>query len=279
MFERYTEKARRVIFFARYEASQFGSGVIESEHLLLGLLRENKELHRWLEKENAETIRRRVEEHYGERMPGATSVDLPLSVSAKRILKQAADEADGLGHKHIGTEHLFLALLDEKEGFAAELLKGAGVDASKVRAHVASLTDQQLGRLASESARSVIERLRGGYIAIHGISRNAEYLRETVQGLRMYNWHWNKRSWTNIDIVVEKKTGKVSLELRLAEDSANFELVKGGEERPLRHLPLGIVRIAGSRTRLRLHQRPRLALYRVLQKILGASGLFLVFLF
>ena len=61
MFERYTEKARRVIFFARYEASQFGSPEIHSEHLLLGLLRENKHLHQWMPGAEPETIRTWIE--------------------------------------------------------------------------------------------------------------------------------------------------------------------------------------------------------------------------
>src|SRR5271155_2193330 len=102
MFERYTEKARRVIFFARYEASQYGSPCIETEHLLLGLLRENKALHRWLPKTTAEAIRRRVDEHSPKHPRTSTAIDLPLSEAAKRVLKHAMGEADGLSHRHIG---------------------------------------------------------------------------------------------------------------------------------------------------------------------------------
>jgi ATP-dependent Clp protease ATP-binding subunit ClpC len=68
MFERYTEKARRVIFFGRYEACQYGSPEIDTEHLLLGLLREDQALHHWLPKTDPETVRRRVaDEHSPER--------------------------------------------------------------------------------------------------------------------------------------------------------------------------------------------------------------------
>lgn len=67
MFERYTEKARRAIFFSRYESSQYGSPYIETEHLLLGLLREEKSLHRWLPKTTPEVIRRRVDDHSAKR--------------------------------------------------------------------------------------------------------------------------------------------------------------------------------------------------------------------
>jgi ATP-dependent Clp protease ATP-binding subunit ClpA len=115
MFERYTEKARRVIFFARYEASQFGSPYIETEHLLLGLLREDKALaNRFLRSHAAiESIRKQIEAHTTIREKVSTSVDLPLSHECKRVLAYGAEEAERLNHKHIGTEHLLLGLLRE----------------------------------------------------------------------------------------------------------------------------------------------------------------------
>src|SRR5437764_7126362 len=81
MFERYTETARRTIFFARYEASQFGSPFIETEHLLLGLLREDKALaNRFLRSHAAvESIRKQIEGHTAPAQKASTSVDLPLS--------------------------------------------------------------------------------------------------------------------------------------------------------------------------------------------------------
>jgi len=109
MFERYTEKARRVIFFARYEASQFGSPYIETEHLLLGLLRESRAVTAKLLKPDSDfVIRKKIELHYGERKTISTSVDLPLSNESKRVLAYAAEEAERLAHKHIGSERLML---------------------------------------------------------------------------------------------------------------------------------------------------------------------------
>ncbi len=92
MFERYTEKARRVIFFARYEASQFGSPYIETEHLLLGLLREDKALtNRFLRQHSSvDSIRKQIEAHTTVREKVSTSVDLPLSNECKRVLAYAA---------------------------------------------------------------------------------------------------------------------------------------------------------------------------------------------
>src|ERR1700761_3384417 len=99
MLERYTEKARRFIFFARYEASQFGSPCIETEHLLLGLLREDHALvNRFLGSHAIESIRRRIEAHTAIREKVSTSVDLPLSPESMRVLTYGAEEAERLNH-------------------------------------------------------------------------------------------------------------------------------------------------------------------------------------
>ncbi len=138
MFERYTEKARRVIFFARYEASQLGSPYIESEHLLLGILREDKSVaKRFFRSHSPESIRNQIESHTTVRTPTSTSVDLPLSNESKRVLAYAAEEAERMAHKHIGTEHLFLGLLREKECFAATILKELDVQVDLVREELA----------------------------------------------------------------------------------------------------------------------------------------------
>src|SRR6516225_4551821 len=148
MFERYTEKARRVIFFARYEASQFGSPCIETEHLLLGLLREDKALaNRFLRSSaSVESIRKQIEAHTTLREKVSTSVDLPLSHECKRVLAYGAEEAERLNHKHIGTEHLLLGLLREEKCFAAEILHERGLRLSTIR--------EELARSQSEKVAS-----------------------------------------------------------------------------------------------------------------------------
>src|SRR6266511_3129368 len=148
MFERYTEKARRDIFFARYEASQFGSPDIETEHLLLGLLREDKALaNRFLRSHAAvDSIRKQIEVHATIREKVSTSVDLPLSHECKRVLAYGAEEAERLNHKHIGTEHLLLGLLREEKCFAAEILHERGLRLSTIR--------EELARSQSENVAS-----------------------------------------------------------------------------------------------------------------------------
>ena len=135
VFERYTEKARRVIFFARYEASQFGSPYIETEHLLLGLLREDRALtKRFLPAAcSPELIRKKIEAVTIIREKVSTSVDLPLSGECKHVLGYMAEESENLSHQHIGTEHLLLGLLREEGSFAAELLRECGLRLETVR--------------------------------------------------------------------------------------------------------------------------------------------------
>jgi len=129
MFERYTEKARRMIFFARYEASQLGSPSIETEHLLLGLFRADVALSlRFLGSHaGLESIRKQINEQAALRERISTSVDIPVSDEGKQVLALAAEEAQRLGHSHIGTEHLLLGLLREEKGVAAQILRERGL--------------------------------------------------------------------------------------------------------------------------------------------------------
>ncbi len=146
MFERYTEKARRVIFFARYEATQYGSPYIETEHLLLGLLREDKALaNRFLRTHGVvESIRKEIESRITIRERISTSVEVPLSAECKRVLNYAAEEAERLNHKHIGTEHLLLGILREEKSFGAELLQERGLRLSTLREEVARSTTEKV---------------------------------------------------------------------------------------------------------------------------------------
>ena len=145
MFERYTEKARRVIFFARYEASQYGSPYIETEHLLLGLMREDKALaNRFLRQQGSiESIRKEIEARITIRERISTSVEVPLSAECKRILNMAGEEAERLGVKHVGTEHLLLGILREEKCFGAEILMERGLRLSTLREELARTSGEK----------------------------------------------------------------------------------------------------------------------------------------
>ncbi|MGE3466671.1 MAG: ATP-dependent Clp protease ATP-binding subunit [Pyrinomonadaceae bacterium] len=137
MFERYTERSRRVIFFARYEALQYGSQVIAPEHVLLGLMREDKTLSArffpFRHVLTVDTIRRDIEERIAvkERIP--QSSELHLSAATKQILFYANDESRQLKNRHIGPEHLLLGIVREEKSVAAEILFGYGMRLQDVR--------------------------------------------------------------------------------------------------------------------------------------------------
>ena len=146
MFERYTERARRVLFFARYEASQLGSISIETEHLLLGLIREGKGLtSRIFARSNLslENIRKQIEGRTVFREKVSTSVEIPFSGETKRLLQFAAEEADRLLHNYIGTEHLLLGILREERSIAASILMEKGMRLSSVREHIVALLNEK----------------------------------------------------------------------------------------------------------------------------------------
>jgi ATP-dependent Clp protease ATP-binding subunit ClpC len=130
MFDRYTKEAKLAIFWARYEASQFGSSSIQTEHLLLGLLRDDVALcPRFLGATTSESIRQLVEARAfrgAEVIP--TSVDMPLSHECKRALAYSAQEAARLKHEHIGAEHVLLGILREEKSLAATILREQGLE-------------------------------------------------------------------------------------------------------------------------------------------------------
>ena len=146
MFERYTERARRVLFFARYEATQLGSTAIETEHLLLGLIREGKGLTSRIFTRShlsLEGIRKEIEGRTVFREKVSTSVDIPFSSETKRVLQFAAEEADRLLHTYIGTEHLLLGLLREERSVAASILYEKGMRLSSVREDIVQLLNEK----------------------------------------------------------------------------------------------------------------------------------------
>jgi len=161
MFERYTEKARRTIFFARYEASQYGSSVIASEHILLGLLREDRAITRQFigPIQLGTEIRTEIERLIKRGKPFATSVEVPLSDESKKILNLAGEEADRLGHRHIGTEHILLAILRLPDSLAAKLLIARGAKPNVIREQIA---------LASGSAVADTPPCRGALATLDG---------------------------------------------------------------------------------------------------------------
>ncbi len=137
MFERYTERARRVIFFARYEALQYGSPNIAPEHILLGLMREDKTISArffpFRHSLTVDSMRREVEERIVLRDRIPQSAELHLAPETKKILFFANEESRGLKNRHIGPEHLLLGLVRQETSIAAEILFSYGLRIQDVR--------------------------------------------------------------------------------------------------------------------------------------------------
>jgi uncharacterized protein (TIGR03435 family) len=145
MFERYTEGARRVLFFARYEASQLGSISIDTEHVLLGLLREGKGITgRLFERArlSLDDLRREIESRVRFHENTPVSKEIPFTDAAKRALTSAATEADRLLHNYIGTEHLLLGLLSDPASGAGQLLAAHGLRLAAVRNDIVMLLNE-----------------------------------------------------------------------------------------------------------------------------------------
>lgn len=145
MWQRFTERARKVVFYAQEEAQKFGEGYVSTEHLLLGLVRESDSVAaRVLEKlgVSLNRVRSEVEKQLprGEARP---SQDMTLTPRAKRVIDLAYDEARSLNNNYIGTEHLLLGLIREGDGLAGRVLAKLGVELDRARQEVMGLQDSE----------------------------------------------------------------------------------------------------------------------------------------
>jgi ATP-dependent Clp protease ATP-binding subunit ClpA len=168
MFDRYSEGARRALFFTRYELSHLGGAIIEPGHLLLGLLRGSKGIQRLFAHlsiplgELRLTIEHRVTR--GDKLP--TSAEVPFASATKRVLNFAAEEADRLLHHDIEAEHLLLGLLRENDPVAAASLSAYGISLNGTREFIASpphtdnaAIDTQLVESVKPLAAAHVERI------------------------------------------------------------------------------------------------------------------------
>jgi hypothetical protein len=227
MFERYTEKARRVIFFARYEASNYGSRYIETEHLLLGLLREDRSLAKWfpgqgnVEPEIRSEIEKRITR--GERV--STSVEIPLSVECKKVLNLAGETAGRLGHRAVETEHLLIAILRVESSMACQILIARGLNSALLQAEIARAPSPTYLAHARMSALLTLDSFLAGLKCLSSkeliafFAENAEFI--DVSGKR-----WNREEiWKGFETLLApyaKKNASYVVETKLAETRELF---------------------------------------------------------
>jgi len=244
VFERYTERARRVVFFARYEASQFGSTTIETEHLLLGLIREDKNLtNRFIRSSSPmESIRQEIAGRTVIREKVSTSIDLPLSNECKHILAYANEEARLLNHRHIGTEHMLLGILREEKCIAAEILFARGLRLETIREELARAGASQEEVSGSPSLAASNAGLSLNIVALftaletHGFMASTAHFSYAMAASEKQDW---KTAQTELQLFLE--TIVDSIRQKLNGDDAVFPIFEGFDWRlSLRGLRSGL---------------------------------------
>jgi ATP-dependent Clp protease ATP-binding subunit ClpA len=178
MFERYSESARRALFFARHGVAQFGGTSIEPEHLLLGLLHESVIWKRLAASEafSPDDLRRDVQARCAAGDKVSTSVEIPFTPPTQRALRYAAEEADRLKHHSIEPEHLLLGLLREEGSPAASLLAARGFTLAGLRKSVEVLLANASPPPASPAGIAVseqIEQIKAAVTQLAGINADA----------------------------------------------------------------------------------------------------------
>ncbi len=228
MFERYTETARRVIFQARYEASKFGSDHIETEHLLLGILRTDGFLATRLFKTTTkvESIRERIENLFPHLEKISTSVDLPVSQQCKRVLTYAAEEAKRLNDERIATGHLVLGLLRVEECAASKIMGENGLTSAQVEQALLPGADAAPVAVPSppERSRDLTEAARNGTLnPLIGRERELDRIIEIL----------SRRARNNPVLIGEPGVGKNALVEGLAQRIADSAVPETLLERPI----------------------------------------------
>ena len=187
MFERFTEKAIKVIMLAQEEARRLGHNFVGTEQVLLGLIGEGTGVAAKTLKSMGVTLkdaRAEVEKIIG-RGSGFVAVEIPFTPRAKRVLELSWDEARQLGHNYIGTEHLLLGLIREGEGVAARVLENLGVDLNKIRSNVVKMLGESKPQTVSSGSSSSSSSSSGGKTKTPSLDEFGRDLTLAAQELRL----------------------------------------------------------------------------------------------
>lgn len=276
MFERFTEKAIKVIMLAQEEARRLGHNFVGTEQILLGLIGEGTGVAAKVLKSmgvNLKDARIEVEKIIG-RGSGFVAVEIPFTPRAKRVLELSLEEARQLGHNYIGTEHLLLGLIREGEGVAARVLENLGVDLSKVRTQVIRM----LGETAEVSAGASQGRTKTPTLDEFGSNLTqlaAEGKLDPVVGrqkeIERVIQILGRRTKNNPVLIGEPGVGKTAIAEGLAQRIANKDIPDILEEKRVVTLDIGLL-VAGTKYRGEFEER----LKKIMDEIRQAGNVILV---
>lgn len=276
MFERFTEKAIKVIMLAQEEARRLGHNFVGTEQILLGLIGEGTGVAAKVLKSmgvNLKDARIEVEKIIG-RGSGFVAVEIPFTPRAKRVLELSLEEARQLGHNYIGTEHLLLGLIREGEGVAARVLENLGVDLSKVRTQVIRM----LGETAEVTAGGGGGRTKTPTLDEFGTNLTqmaAEGKLDPVVGrqteIERVIQILGRRTKNNPVLIGEPGVGKTAIAEGLAQRIANRDVPDILEDKRVVTLDIGLL-VAGTKYRGEFEER----LKKIMDEIRQAGNVVLV---
>ena len=276
MFERFTEKAIKVIMLAQEEARRLGHNFVGTEQILLGLIGEGTGIGPKVLKSmgvNLKDARVEVEKIIG-RGSGFVAVEIPFTPRAKRVLELSLEEARQLGHNYIGTEHLLLGLIREGEGVAARVLENLGVDLSKVRSQIirslGDNTEVAAGNTTTRSKTPTLEEFGTNLTqkAIDGkldpVVGRAKEIERVIQIL-------GRRTKNNPVLIGEPGVGKTAIAEGLAQRIANRDIPDTLDDKRVVALDIGLL-IAGTKYRGEFEER----LKKIMDEVRTANNIILV---
>ncbi len=285
MFERFTEKAIKVIMLAQEEARRLGHNFVGTEQVLLGLIGEGTGVAAKTLKSMGVTLkdaRAEVEKIIG-RGSGFVAVEIPFTPRAKRVLELSWDEARQLGHNYIGTEHLLLGLIREGEGVAARVLENLGVDLNKIRSNVIKMLGETKPQSVSSGSSSSSTSASGGKTKTPSLDEFGRDLTLAAQELRLDPVVGRekeierviqilaRRTKNNPVLIGEPGVGKTAVAEGLAIRIVNAEVPDILDGKKVIQLDMGLL-VAGTKYRGEFEER----LKKIMDEIRQAGNIILV---
>ncbi len=286
MFERFTEKAIKVIMLAQEEARRLGHNFVGTEQVLLGLIGEGTGVAAKTLKTMGVTLkdaRAEVEKIIG-RGSGFVAVEIPFTPRAKRVLELSWDEARQLGHNYIGTEHLLLGLIREGEGVAARVLENLGVDLNKIRSNVIKMLGETKTATTAGVSSSSSSSSSGGKTKTPSLDEYGTNITQAAQEQRLDPVVGRekeierviqilaRRTKNNPVLIGEPGVGKTAVAQGLALKIVNGDIPEILENKRIVQLDMGLL-VAGTKYRGEFEERIK----KIIDEIRTAGDVILIF--